>query len=126
MTQGNLIRAYKAVNALTEQRLPLPISYKLFKLKKSLQPVWDFQLQEEERIFNLYPPTDREGNQYKFATPEDAQGFREAFKELREMESDIEFKPLNLPMLESMNLSGEEIDALTDVIFFTEPEEPEM
>lgn len=122
MKQSKITQACKVLNSLSEQRLPLPISYKIMKLRKALQTAWEFQIQEEQRIFSLFPPESIEDNHYKFKTPEDAQGFKDAFDELAEMENDIEFTPLNLPLMNEMSLSAKDIEALQDFVFFTEPE----
>lgn len=124
MKQSKITQACKVLNSLSEQRLPLPVSYQIMKLRKALQTAWEFQIQEEQRIFSLFPPVSFENNQYKFKTPEDAQGFKEAFSELAEMENDIEFTPLNLPLMNEMSLSAKDIEALQDFVFFTEPKTP--
>ena len=44
MKQGKLVGAYKVVSKLYEQRIPLPISYKLYKLRNALQKACEKRL----------------------------------------------------------------------------------
>ena len=46
MKHIEIINAYKALDSLTSQRLPLPVSYKLFKLRGEMQKIYDFRLEE--------------------------------------------------------------------------------
>ena len=126
MKQSKLARAYKVLNDLGQQRLPSMIAYKLFKLKKQLQPVWDFQVEQEQQIFEMYPPVQKEDNAFKFESPEQKKGFLDAFDELNNMESDLEITPINVPLLPEMRLSGNDLEILEDLVFFTtdEPENP--
>lgn len=122
MKQVQVINAIKALNTLSEQPLPLPISYKLFKLRKWLQPAWDFQIEQEKEIFKLYPPEKIENGMFKFKSPEDAQGFKDKMAELGELQAEITYEPINISMSEDIMLTPANIEALQDFVFFTEPE----
>lgn len=122
MKHGKIIIALKVLYKMGEQALPLPISYQIFKLIKHLRPAWDFQLEQEGKIMNMYPPEQIENGRLKFASKEDKQSFQNAMKELYDMDSDIEVTPINIPILEEMKLSPVDIEALQDFVFFTEPE----
>ncbi len=123
MTQGRMVKAYKALLEIGQQRLPSTISYKLFKLRRQLQPAWDFQIERETQIFEMYPPVQQEDRKFfKFESPEAKQDFEEAFKELNDMEPEIPFDPINVPLLPEMRLSGNDLETLEDFVFFTSDE----
>ena len=50
MNQRKVVLAYKALLRLSEQPLPLPVAYGLYKAKKALESAWQFQLEQEEKM----------------------------------------------------------------------------
>lgn len=122
MKQGKLVSAYKVISDLYQQRLPLPIAYKLYKLKTVLQRAWDFQVDEERKLVDEFKPTVLEDGRLKFADPDSAQEFDRRVREVLDMESDIEVTPISLPMIGDLSITPVDIEALEDIVTFTEEE----
>lgn len=118
MKQGTVIKAYKALLNISEQSLPLNLSYKVFKLKRMLQPCWDFQLEKEKEIFTNYTPESIDGSNFKFDTPEKTKAFKESFDELANMDTDVEFQPIKIQISDKFNVSVNEIEALDGFVIF--------
>lgn len=54
MTQGKIIMAIKTLDKMKSQPMPLPLSYKLYKLRKTLQSHWDWQVEQETELMNTF------------------------------------------------------------------------
>lgn len=120
MKQFTIIRAYKALKKLGEQELPIKTACKVHRLMVSLRPVWEFQVQEEEKIISRLQPG-MNGGDLQFKTPEEAQEFRDRLRELNEMEvDDLAFTPVSVPVPEDALLTANDIDALDGFISFVE------
>ncbi len=50
MTQADVITAIKTLDKMKSQPMPIPLSYKLYKLRKSLQCHWDWQVEQEMEL----------------------------------------------------------------------------
>lgn len=115
--QGSVIKAYKAIEALSNQPLPLPVSYKLFKLKKKLAPHFEFQETQELSLFDQYRPTFENG-ELIFASNEDRDQFIEKMKEVGSLEVEVDMEPEQMQMDENMKISISTIEALAEFITF--------
>lgn len=121
MKHIEIINAYKALDSLASQRLPLPVSYKLFKLRGEMQKIYDFRLEEEQKLFDQFKPTMEEDNRLRFATTEDREQFDERIAALNDMEDDT-IQPIDIPLLDTIELTTDEIQSLSSIIRFAEPE----
>ena len=122
MKHGKLINAYKVISDLYQQRLPLPISYKLYKLKNTLQKAWDFQVDSERKLIDEFKPNPTDDGRLQFADVDSAQAFDKRVKEVLDMDSDIEITPVSLPLIDGMSITPEDIEKLEGIINFTEGE----
>lgn len=120
MKQGKIVAAHKALLNLNEQRLSLTSAYAVYKLLKETQKAWDFQVEQEEKIFTKLKPKMEKKNNWKFATPDDAKSFADFMKELAEMESDIEIKPITIRLSEEISVTPSDINALDGFVTFEE------
>ena len=115
-TQGKIVNAYRVLLRLSEQQLPLPVAYALYKAKKALDPQWQFQLEQEQKLIRdcgaeLHP----DGT---VTFPDDAarESYVAAALELNEMETEIEVPEIVLPEDSGLSLSVNEIDALDGIV----------
>lgn len=122
MTQGKLVSAYKVISNLYQQRLPLPIAYKLYKLKAALQPAWDFQVDAERKLIDEFKPIAQDDGRLKFVDADSAQAFDGRVKEVLAMEYDIEVTPITLPMIDGLSITPIDIENLEGIVTFTEEE----
>ena len=118
MKQSKVINAYKALTKLGQQDLPIRLAYDLFKIKKVLQPQWDFQVDEEKRA--TAGATVNPDGTVTFASPEAAAAFRQRLKEMGEIDVDLKVQPVQIPLsIPGLTLSMDDIDALDCFVQFT-------
>ena len=120
MKQGQIIKAYKAINNLAAQPLPLREAYALHKLRAALRPTWDFQQQEEEKEIRRLEPQFEQNGDLLFKSPDDAAAFRAKLKELEENDVEMEYEPAKVRMADGAVLSMNDIEALGGFVEFTE------
>ena len=120
MKQGKLVNAYKVISDLYQQRLPLPISYKLYKLKIALQKAWDFQVDSERKLIDEFKPNALDDGRLQFADVDSAQAFDSRVREVLDMDSDIEITPITLPLIDGMSITPDNIEKLEGIVKFTE------
>ena len=128
MKQGEAIRAYKSAMDLNRQKLSSGVlARKFFLLTKALQPAWDFQLQEERKIFSEHPLYDNAVNGVHIPKEEpgrtealnETQKIRDELKAIEELDFDIEFERFDMDLeSENIQISGEDIGNLEPFINF--------
>ena len=118
MKQFKVIKAYKALTKLGQQDLPIKLAFDLFKIKQALQPQWDFQLDEENKL-TASAKVNADGS-VTFDTPEAAEMFRQRLKDLSDIDVDLKVKPVQIPLsIPGLTLSMDDIDALDCFVQFT-------
>lgn len=118
MKQFRIIKAYKALTKLGQQDLPIRLAFDLFKIKQALQPQWDFQLDEENKL-TASAKVNADGS-VTFDTPEASAAFRQRLKELSDIDVDLKVKPVQIPLsIPGLTLSMDDIDALDCFVQFT-------
>ena len=118
MKQFKVIKAYKALTKLGQQDLPIKLAFDLFKIKKALQPQWDFQADEEAKM-TTGAKVNADGS-VTFETPEAADAFRQRLRELSDIDVDLKIKPVQIPLsLPGLTLSMDDVDALDCFVQFT-------
>ena len=125
MKQYKIIKAYKAINKLYEQKLPLSVSHKLWMLRKALAPTWDFQVEKEQEVVMSFNPDTAPNGDAVFKTPEDAEACRKEFEkvcsELADLDVELEnFKKITIHLDDKIEISVEDIEALEDFVDFVE------
>lgn len=129
--QRDLANAYIPATKLNNQMLPCNIAKKVFLLVEKLQPVWNFQLQEEKKIFEAHPLYNPElgGCVYSKEDPVEVQEnakkevteVSDALKELAEIKhEDFSFEPFEIEedLQKKIELTGQEIGYLKPFIIF--------
>ena len=118
MKQFKIIKAYKALTKLGQQDLPIRLAFDLFKIKQALQPQWDFQLDEENKL-TASAKVNADGS-VTFDTPEAAEMFRQKLKDLSDIDVDLKITPARIPLsIPGLTLSMDDIDALDCFVQFT-------
>ena len=118
MKQFKVIKAYKALTKLGQQDLPIKLAFDLFKIKQALQPQWDFQLDEENKLA-ANAKVNADGS-VTFDSPETAEAFRQKLKELSDIDVDLKITPARIPLsIPGLTLSMDDIDALDCFVQFT-------
>ena len=125
MKQSKIIKAYRAINKLYEQKLPLTISHKLWMLRQKLTPTWEFQVDKEQDVIMRFNPIIGENGEVTFNSQEDAMNckaeYEKTCKEIAELDVDLgDYEKIVLKLDDKLELSVEDIDALSEFIDFTE------
>ena len=118
MKQFKVIKAYKALTKLGQQDLPIKLAFDLFKIKQALQPQWDFQVDEENKL-TTSAKFNPDGT-VSFDSPEAADAFRQKLKDLSDIDVDLKITPVRIPLsIPGLTLSMDDIDALDCFVQFT-------
>lgn len=119
MKQNRLITAHNALGRVCKERFPLPVALKLAELKRETQKAYDFQLEEETKIFTAYKP-EIDGTEARFRTPEDCLHFDEEMRKLKELDVPFELPAVIVPTGCGASISPEDVEALDGFVTFVE------
>lgn len=118
MKQYNVINAIKVLRRLNDEHdLPLTISYSLYKLTLSLQPHWDWQVGEEQKLIEQYGTND--GNGVSFSE-EGRASYNDALSAICNTEVEVDWDVVIIPLDDRIHISGNEIKTLEGFIEFVE------
>lgn len=123
MTQEKIFSAYGIVNHMRKYSHTPAASYKLFKLNRTLKPVFDFQTEQRKKLLEKYPPKKFDGVNFEFNDAETATAFKQEWDELTNLESEIEIKPIQISLADlnnEMPLYPDDYEVLDGIIEFTE------
>ena len=125
MKQSKIIQAYKALTNLSQQKLPLSVSHKLWTLARTLQPHWEFQTNEEAKVLEKYNPTPCDDGSMDFGSAERARECKAEYEktvaEIAELDIDLgDFKKITLHLDDKIDISIGEIEALSEFVEFEE------
>lgn len=125
MKHSDIIKAYMVLNKMSSNEIPLSISYKLFKVKKMLQPQWDFQKERMDSVIEKYNPQRLPDGSLKFKNKKEGEKCAEELSKMMEEIADMEidFANAKRPQIQldtNINLSIADIDALSPFIEFVD------
>lgn len=113
MKQGNYVSAYKAIQNIQTLRMPVDLALAFFRVKKNLQDQWDFQLQEEQKIFSKYHVTQGQ-NGLQLEDPKKQEAFMKELRKLSELEIDGNVEKVSVKIDGRIEMSVEDIEALSE------------
>lgn len=120
MTHKQAVEAYKTIEKLSTQPLPVKAAYALHKLRRTLTPEWDFQMQRERQLLDKLKPSLVEGTKVTFSSAEDATEWRDSMDELNVMEFEYNEEPITVSVGKDARLTLDDIDALDGFVIFEE------
>lgn len=118
-TQGSVIKAYKTLNRLCEEKMPVRLAYSLFSMRKSTESFYSFQVEREQEIFKEYV-NGMENEALTFKTDEDKEKFVKEMTDLAQMEVDVNAEIVHIPLSMDMALTADDIGNLTGFVEFDE------
>lgn len=120
MEQYKIINAYKALTTLGSANIPLKTAYKIFMLKKKIEPIFIFRMEKEKALLSELHGTVDENGTIHFNEMADAVKFRNAVDELNELEAEIDFEPISvsLEQMSGINMKPNDIEKLEGFIEF--------
>ena len=129
MKQGKIIQAYKALDKIMAQDVPLQIAFSVFEMREKLRPSWEFQIGEEEKIQKKYPSIDFDTLSVKWKTDDETDkklklaelsACEKDFEALSSLDRVLEIEPIQIPVSEvSIKMAGKDIEALHGFVEFT-------
>lgn len=121
MKQYQITRGYNAMNRMANTiALPVKKAYELYSMMKFLEPTFNARIEAERKLIrDMNGRVDHDGS-VVFDTPDNALIYREALIELNDMDTEVEFKPMELALadIEGQKILPADIDALEGFIEF--------
>lgn len=109
MKQANVIKAIKTLDKIKTQPMQLRTSYNLYKLRQSLQPHWDWQVEQEMKILEEKGVQTENG---LTITQEERAEFDSALLSIIEIEVEKDWTPVKVSVSDGLTISIEDIEAL--------------
>lgn len=126
--QSEAVKAYQSIQGLNRQKFNSgKIAKKIYELTMKLKSAFDFQLQEEEKIYSKYPDfdpmiggfhigKDDENREKKIS---DVKEINKQLKEIADLDFDLDFEPFDLDLeIYNVQISGEDIGNLQKLVNF--------
>lgn len=122
MTYRHIVIAKKAVDELNTSRFPLQISYKLYKLKKKIDEIFQFEVDSEKKSISLYNGTIQQDGTITFQNKSDCEACTEAITNILNTALDEDIEPVRIPMnvATDIKVSPEMIDHLDGFVQFVD------
>ena len=118
-TQGKAVAAFTALARLSQKQMNSFAAYKLFRLKKALAPVVEFQSEQEVKIVQELGGTVSESGAINLDGEKRAEYFSR-HKELEELKCDVSTEKLSMFMKELPDLTMADMESLDDFIDWKE------
>lgn len=121
-TQRKALKAYIALLELMKMSFQLTDGLKIMKLKKAMDYIYEFQVQEENKLAEEFQPEMRDGKYTFVNDPDSAREFQARLNEIGNMEIELEVQPINIRIAgnEGIRLAPETLLALDDFVIFDE------
>ena len=116
--QGKIIESKKVLDRLCKQDLPGTFAKQLFDMRYSMKKAYEFQEEQEEKIFDKYSPVSNGDGSFRFDPPENLQNFLKEINELAELDAEIDAEPIKMKMIDELKISGDDIEHLSTFITF--------
>lgn len=118
VTQGQVVAAYGVLNLMGKRQLNTGTAFRLFKLKKKLDDIVEFQAEQENSLAESLGGMIDNG---RLILPDDKRSeYTEKHREITETECEIDIDRVPISLNEIPISTIEEIEALDPFISFTE------
>lgn len=123
-TQGKAVSALIAINRISGQKMPSFAAYKLFRLRKKLKDVAEFQGEQEEKLVEELGGKINDMGRVIWNDPgekaaKDAE-YAKRHKELEDMECEIDTEKIMMTFKEISEITPQDMEALDDFIEWKE------
>lgn len=117
----------QGINKLIKQDIPIELAWSLKKIVRLLEPILKSKEELKMKLIDEFakkdengkyiPQEDKDGKPIPNTTQlKDEEGFNKKFKELNDMETEIEIKKFKLEQFKGINISTQELMAI-DFLF---------
>ena len=118
ITQGQAVSAFTVLKSMGRRQLNPNTAFQLFKLKKKLEDIVEFQIEQENNLAESLGGTIDNG---RLNLPDDKlKEYAEKHKEISDTECEIDTEKVTLSLGEIPTITIDEIEALDPVITFIE------
>lgn len=119
-TQGKVIAAFGALLSVSQQKIPSFAAFKLFRLKKALAEIVDFQAEQEQKIVEELGGSIDKMGRFHLPNDEKTNEYIEKHKELDALECEVNTERITMFMKEVPEISVSEMEALDEFIEWKE------
>jgi hypothetical protein len=119
-TQGKAVAAYGTLAQLGRKTMPSFAAYKLFRLKKALAPVLEFQTEQEEKLVDELGGKITETGVILFAEKEKQAEYARKHRELETLKCEVDTERIQMTMKELPELSVADMETLDDFVTWKE------
>ena len=119
-TQGKALSAYTTLLMMSKKPMNSLSSYKLFKIKKALADIVEFQAEQERKLVANYGGSVNENGRVMFTDKTQEAEYGKAFKELQTLECEVNVEPIEMNPVEIPDMSISEIEILSPFIEWKE------
>lgn len=121
--QGKAVTAYTALARMSQKTMNSFAAYKLFRLKKALAPIIEFQSEQEQKLVSEIGATITDVGAIIWDPAKEAQQrkeYAEKHRELENMTCEVETGKISMYMKEIPEITIADLDALEDFIDWKE------
>ena len=118
--QGKAIPAMATINSIGQKSMKSTTAYKLFRLKKALESIIEFQVEQEQKLIDEFGGTINQNGMVHFDDKDIGIKFTERRNELTNMECDLEIEKQDISMSEIPEISIAGIESLDEFINWIE------
>lgn len=119
MKQFDVITAMKVLRKINDvASLPCTISYRFYKLTCQLQHYWDWQVNEEQKLYEKFGTMNEQGD-YEF-TPENKTALSNAIVDISQTEVENDWDIIHIPITDDLHISANDIKSLQGFVNFIE------
>lgn len=119
-TQRNAINAYSVIAVMARKQMNSLAAYKLFKLKKALSDIVEFQAEQERKFVGEHGGSISETGRVTFEDKAKEAEYNKAYKELQNMECDVQIEKATMCLVDIPEITIAEIEVLDPFIEWKE------
>ena len=105
MTYQQIVNAKQAIDEIGKLHFPIRISYELFKLKKRVEQLFEFEVDQEKKLVEKYGGQIKNNGSILFDSKEITETFGNEMAELLKTEVEEEFEPVDIDITEAGDVS---------------------
>ena len=122
MTYQQVVNAKKAIDEISKFKYPISISYTLFKFKKRIDELFQFEVEQEKKQIDQFHGRVQHDGTIVFQNQEECSACTEAINQIlhSEISEDIEPVVICLQDIPDVQMTPETIDLLDGFVLFTE------
>ena len=119
-TQRNALNAFSVIAVMARKPMNSTAAYKLFKLKKALSEIVEFQAEQEKKLVGEHGGSITETGRVSFNDKAKEEEYTKAYRELQGLECDVPVERLTMRLVDVPEITIAEIESLDPFIEWKE------